>query len=91
MFQIDTYKFHPSNELMMSMPFEFIDGLEEKTWESIDETWLKKLLKHSKQIQSSTIKQIRSIRHIRRDDFYKQSTEYKNEDDCYIYEIFQTK
>jgi hypothetical protein len=31
MFKHDTYKFPPSNELVMSMPFEFIDGLEEKT------------------------------------------------------------
>jgi hypothetical protein len=25
-----TYKFHPHNELVMGMPFEFIDGLKEK-------------------------------------------------------------
>jgi hypothetical protein len=51
-----------------------------------------KLMKHLKQAQSSTsstIKQIRSIKHIGRDDYYKQSTEYENDDDCYIYEIFQ--
>jgi hypothetical protein len=41
--------------------------------------------------EASTIKhhQIRLIRHIGRDDSNKQSTEYENEDDCYIYEIFQ--
>jgi hypothetical protein len=39
--------------------------------------------------QLSTIKQIRLIRHIGRDDFYNQSSEYENDDDCYIYKIFQ--
>ena len=46
-------------------------------------------MKHLKHAQSTTIKQIRLIRHIGRDDFYNQSTEYENDDDCYIYEIFQ--
>ncbi len=71
------------------MPFELIDGLKEKTWKAIDQTWLQKLMKHLQQEESSTIKQIRLIRHIGRDDFYKQSTKYENDDDCYIYEIFQ--
>ena len=30
------------------------------------------------------------MRHIGRDNLYNQSTEYENENDCYIYEIFQT-
>ncbi len=71
MFKNDTYKFHPSNELVLSMPFELIDVLEEKTWEPIDKIWLIKLMKHLKQAHSSTIKQIRLIRHIGKDEFYK--------------------
>jgi hypothetical protein len=90
MFKNGTSKFHPHNELVMSMPFDFIDGLKEKDWTAIDKIWLQKLSKHLKHIQSTTIKQIRLIRHIGRDDFYNQSTEYENDDDCYIYVIFQT-
>jgi hypothetical protein len=45
-------------------------------------------IKHH-QAPSSTTKQIRFIRHIGRHDMYKQLTEYENEDDCYVYEIFQ--
>jgi hypothetical protein len=82
--------FRPHNELVMSMPFEFIDGLKEKELTAIDKIWLRKLWKHLRHAQSTTIKQIRLIRHIGRDDFYKQSTEYKDDNDCYIYEIFQT-
>jgi hypothetical protein len=69
MIKNDTYEFHPSNELVMCMPFEVIDGLDEKTWYHIDNKWLKKLMKHLKQEQSSTFNQIRFIRHIGRDDF----------------------
>ncbi len=89
MFKKGTYKFHPHNELVMSMPFEFIDGLKENAWTAIDKIWLQKLSKHLKYTQSTTIKQIRLMRHIGRDDYYNKSTEYESDDDCYIYEIFQ--
>ncbi len=82
MFKNGTYEFHSSNESVMSMPFEFIYGLKEKTWKAIDKTWLQKLTNNLKHTQSSTIKQIRLIRHIGRDDFYKQSTEYEIDDEC---------
>jgi hypothetical protein len=90
MFKNGIYKFYPHNELVMSMPFQFIDGLKEKAWTAIDKIWLQKSSKHLKQAQSTTIKQIRLIRHIGRDNFYNQSTEYENDNDCYIYKIFQT-
>ena len=81
MFKNGTYIFHPSNELVMCMPFEFIDGLKVGTWNHIDNRWLAKLLKHLKQALSSSIKQIRFIRCIRRHDMYKTLTEYEKEDD----------
>jgi hypothetical protein len=36
LFEDDTYKFEASKELMICMPFDFIDGLKEKTWTHID-------------------------------------------------------
>ncbi len=39
MFKNGTYEFHPHNELVMSMPFEFIDGLKENDWTAIDKIW----------------------------------------------------
>ncbi len=45
-------------------------------------------MKHLKKAQSSNIKQIRFIRHIRRLDIYENLREYQSKDDCYIYEIF---
>ena len=46
-FNNGTNKFHPHNALVMSMPFEFIDGLKEKDWTAIDKIWLQKLSKHN--------------------------------------------
>ncbi len=44
-------------------------------------------MRHLKKAQSSNIKQIRFIRHIRRLDTYDNSREYEIEDDCYIYDV----
>ena len=71
----------------MCMPFDFIDGLKDKTWTRIDQKWLARLMRHLKKAQSSNIKQIRFIRHIGRLDIYDNSREYEIEDDCYIYEV----
>jgi hypothetical protein len=71
----------------MCMPFDFIDGLKDKKWTRTDQKWLGRLMRHLKKAQSSNIKQIRFIRHIRRLDIYDNSREYEIEDDCYIYEV----
>ncbi len=44
-------------------------------------------MRHLKKAQSSNIKRIKFIRRIGRLDIYDNSTEYENEDDCYIYEV----
>jgi hypothetical protein len=36
LFKDDTYKFEASKELVMCMPFEFIDGLTDKKWTHIN-------------------------------------------------------
>jgi hypothetical protein len=72
----------------MYMPFDFIDGLNDKKWTCIDKKRLNRLMKHLKKAQSSSIKQIRFIRHIGRLDIYDNSTEYDIEDNWHIYEIF---
>jgi hypothetical protein len=86
-FKDDTYEFEASKELVMCMPFVFIDGLKDKKWTHIDKKWLARLMKHLKKAQSSNIKQIRFIRHIGRLDIYDNSRDYEIQDDCYIYEL----
>jgi hypothetical protein len=87
LFKDDTYEFDASKELVMCMPFDFIDGLKDKKWTHIDKKWLARLIKHLKKAQSSNNKQIRFIRHIRRLDIYDNLREYDIEDDCFIYEV----
>jgi hypothetical protein len=64
LFRDDNYKFEASEDLLMCMPFDFIDGLKGKKWTCIDQKCLTKLMRHLKKAQSSNIKQIRFIRHI---------------------------
>ena len=87
LFKEDTYKFEASKDLLMCMPFDFIDGLKDKKWTHIHKKWLARLMKHLKKAQSSNIKQIRFIRHIGRLDIYDNSRENEIEDDCYIHEV----
>jgi hypothetical protein len=87
LFKDDTYKFEASTDLLMCMPFDFIDGLKDKNWTRIDHKWLARLMKHPKKAQSSNIKQIRFIRYIGRLDIFDNSRKYEIGDDCYIYEV----
>jgi hypothetical protein len=87
LFKDYTYKFEASMELVTCMPFDFIDGLKDNNWTHIDHEWLARLMKHLKKAQSSNIKQIRFVRHIRRLDIYDNSREYVIVDNCYIYEV----
>jgi hypothetical protein len=88
LFKDDTSKFEASKELVMCMPFDFINGLKDKKWTRIVHKWLARLMKHLKKAQSSNIKQIRFIRHTGRLDIYDNSNKNEIEDDCHIYEIF---
>ena len=81
LFKDDTYEFDASKELVMCMPFDFINGLKDKKWTQIDKKWLARLMKHLKKAQSSNIKQIRFIRLIGRLDIYENSREYEIEED----------
>ncbi len=56
LFKDDTHKFETSKDLVMCMPFDFIDGLKNKKWTRIDQKWLAKLMRHLKKAQSSNIK-----------------------------------
>ncbi len=85
-FKNDTCTFDASKELVMCMPFDFIK--KDKKWTYIDNKWLVKLMEYLKKAQSSNIKQIRFIRHIKRLDIYENSWEYESEDDSHIYKIF---
>jgi hypothetical protein len=75
--------FEASKELVMCMPFDFIDRLKDKKSTRIDHKWLARLMKHLKKAQSSNIKQIRFVRNIGRLDIYDNSRKCEIKDDCH--------
>ena len=55
-FKEGTYIFNPIDDLVLSMPFEFIRKLKVGTWTPIDRSWLLKLHKHLTQADNNSIK-----------------------------------
>ncbi len=57
LFKNDTYIFDASKELVMCMPFGFINGLKDEKWTRFDQKWLVKLFEESstKQHQADQI------------------------------------
>jgi len=91
MFKEDTFSFTPIDELVLSMPFEFIRNLKVGVWTNIERHWLKRLQKHLAQAENNSIKQVRFIRKIVTDNRMKESREYEDDHKKYIFKIFTTK
>ena len=90
-FKEGTYIFNPINDLVLSMPFEFICKLKVGTWTPIDRNWLQKLHKHLTQADNNSIKHVRFIRRIVTDNWKKGPPEYEDEHEKYIYKIYTPK
>ena len=67
MFKEGTFIFNPIDDLVLSMPFEFIRKLKVGTWTPIDRNWLQRLHKHLTQADNNSIKQVRFIQRINTD------------------------
>jgi len=83
--------FTPIDELVLSMPFEFIRNLKVGVWTNIERNWLKRLQKHLPQAENTSIKEVRFIRKIVTDNRMKESQEYEDDHEKYIFKIFTTK
>ena len=91
MFKEGTYIFTPIDELVLSMPFEFIRTLKVGTWTPIDRNWLQRLHKHLRQADTNSIKQVRLIRRIVTNNWKKGPREYEDDHEKYLYKIYTTK
>jgi len=91
MFKEDTFSFSPIDDLVSSMPFEFIRNLKVGIWTNIERNWLKRLQKHLAQAKNNSIKQVRFIRKIVTDNRMKESREYEDDHKKYIFKIYTTK
>ena len=81
MFRDYTFTFPLIDELVMSMPFEFISNLKVGTWTHMDKNWLGRLNKHLTQADNNAIKHIRFVRCISLTLLYDGSREYEDADD----------
>jgi len=60
-------------------------------WTNIERIWLKRLQKHLAQAENTSIKQVRFIRKIVTDNRMKESREYEDDHEKYIFKIYTTK
>ena len=91
MFKEDTFSFTLIDDLVLSMPFEFIRNLKNGIWTNIERNWLKRLQKHLTQAENNSIKQVRFIRKIVTDNWMKESREYEDDHEKYIFKVYTTK
>ncbi len=80
-FREETFTFPLIDEMVMSMPFEFISNLKVGTWTRVDPSWLRKLQKFLSHADNHAIKQIRFVRRINSTMLYAESQEYGDEND----------
>jgi len=91
MFKEDTFSFTPIDDLVLSMPFEFIRNLKVGIWTNIEKNWLKRLQKNLAQADNNSIKQVRFIRKTVTENRMKESREYEDYHEKYIFKIYTTK
>ena len=65
MFKEETFSFTPIDDLVLSMPFEFIRNLKVGIWTKIERNWMKRLQKHLGQAENNTIIQVRETQSYR--------------------------
>jgi hypothetical protein len=58
MFRNDEYYFSPINDLVKSMPFDFVNGLKDGKWTKLDNKWKMDIKKTLKQAVSNSIKAV---------------------------------
>ena len=90
-FKEDTFRFTPIDDLVLSMPFEFIRNLKVGVWTNIERNWVKRLQKHLAQAEKNTINQVRFVRKIVTENGMKESREYEDDYEKYIFKVYTTK
>jgi hypothetical protein len=68
MFKNEEFDFCPTNDLIKSMPFDFVNDLEDNKWTILDKIWLKDVKKTLKQAQSHLVKDVELVRTIMKED-----------------------
>ena len=70
MFREKYYYFFPTNDLVKSMPFNFVNSLKDGKWTKLENKWLNGFKKTLKQAVSNLIKDMKFVRTIMKPAFY---------------------
>ena len=80
MFKEKYFYFFPTNDLVKSMPFDFVNGLKDGKWTKLENKWLNGVKKTLKQAVSNSIKDVKFVRKIMKDDLHFTESNLSNKD-----------
>jgi hypothetical protein len=87
MFKEKYFYFSPTNDLVKSMPFDFVNGLKDGKWSKLENKWLNGVKKTLKQAVSNSIKDVNFERKIMKDDLPFMESNLLNKDNDHIYQV----
>ena len=87
MFKNDDFYFCPTNDLVKSIPFNFVNGLKYSKWTKLDNKWLKDIKKSLKQAVLCSIKDVACVCTISKDDTTRPESNLFNKDNDHIYQV----
>jgi len=88
------YDFTASNELLTTLPFQFIDGLKTGVWQRLPTTWLNTIQRKVKTAQNNSIQTIKLVQVLGTKNVLPGNdviNYYPNMSERYIYEIYMDK
>jgi hypothetical protein len=87
MFREKYYYFFPTNDLVKSMPFDFLNSLKDGKWTKLENKWLTDVKKTLKQAQSNSIKDMKLVSTIMKADLPFTESNLLNNDNDHIYQV----
>ncbi len=88
------YDFAASNELVITLPFQFVDGLKTNVWQRLLTSWLNTIQRKVKNAQNNSIQMITLVRVLGTKDVLPGNdiiNDYPHMRERYIYKIYMDK
>ncbi len=85
------YNFPASNELVMTLPYQFVDSLKSGVWQKLPSPWLNLIQRKIKNAQNNSIQRIQTIRLLGTKDVLPGNDIVNHHpaiNECYICEIY---
>ena len=86
-FKNQEFLFCPTNDLIKSMPYDFVNDLEENKWTKLDKKWIKGVKKTLQQAQANSVKNVKLMRVIMKEDITGVDPNLINYNKDHIYQV----